>query len=113
MYFEINLAMYAVLGLLFLEGVSNYRIPVLVGAFRKQILNQDYEYVDAGLVENAKYNIESERIWRIFISSVVFITYFAFGALWFVPWFMGFTIVGAGLSGICPVLFVIHWFGFK
>lgn len=113
MYFEFSIAMYIILGLLFVEGLSNYRVPILVGLLRKHVFMQDYEYVDVGLVEHPKYNLESERVWRIFISTAVFLSYFLIDALWFVPWFMGFTIVGAGLSGVCPVLFVIHWFGFK
>ncbi len=113
MYFELDAAMYGLLSILFLEGVTNFRLPILLGAFRQHMLKQNYRYVDIGLVENAKYNFEAERVWRIFISLAFFASYYLIGVLWFVPWFMGFTIVGAGLSGVCPVLYVIHWLGFR
>ena len=113
LYFEYQLAMYGIIGLLFFEGLTNIRIPMLVGVIRKTLLKQDYAYADSGLVENSRFNIESERLWRIVVGTFLFIGYFLVEALWFFPWFMGFAIFGAGLSGVCPVLLAIRWLGFK
>jgi hypothetical protein len=33
--------------------------------------------------------------------------------LWFIPWFMGFAIMGAGASGVCPMILFLKWVGFK
>jgi len=105
--------MIAIIVLLFFEGLTNYRLPYLVGLVRKHVLKQDYDYADPFLVEGAKYNIESERVWRVVVGSFLFMGYFVIDALWFFPWFMGFAIFGAGLSGVCPVLLAVRWLGFK
>jgi hypothetical protein len=34
-------------------------------------------------------------------------------ALWFLPWFVGFALLGAGLSGICPMVIGLRWLGFR
>ena len=113
LYFDFDYAMYSIIGLLFVEGITNIRVPILVGLVRKNIFKQEYVYVDAALVENPKFNIESERLWRIIVGSFLCVGYFMVDALWFFPWFMGFAIFGAGLSGVCPVLLAIRWLGFK
>jgi len=113
LYFDLNYAMIAIIMLLFFEGLTDYRLPILVGLLRKHVLKQDYDYADPSLVDGAKYNIESERVWRVVVGSFLFIGYFVIDALWFFPWFMGFAIFGAGLSGVCPVLLAVRWLGFK
>jgi len=113
LYFELNYALYGIIVLLFVEGITNFRLPILTGMLRSGLLKPDYEYVDVALVEDSKFNLESERVWRIVVSSFLFIGYCLVEALWFFPWFMGFAILGAGLSGVCPVLLVIRWLGFK
>jgi len=113
LYFDYRMVMYFIIGVLLFEGVTNIRLPMMVGSFRKYVLKDNYAYADAGLVENPKFNIESERLWRLVVSLFLFIGYFLIDALWFFPWFMGFAIFGAGLSGVCPVLLAIRWLGFK
>jgi len=113
LYFEVDYALYGLIILLFVEALTNYRAPLLVALIRKHLLKQDYVYVDLALVENSKFNLESERVWRFVVASFLFISYFLVDALWFFPWFMGFAIFGAGLSGVCPVLLAIRWLGFK
>ena len=38
---------------------------------------------------------------------------FGYDMLWFFPWFMGFAILGAGASGVCPVLLGLKYIGFR
>jgi len=113
LYFDLNYVMYGIIGLLLFEGLTNLRVPVLVGLIRKNLLNQEYVYADLSLVENPRFNIDSERVWRATVGGFLFIGYFWIDALWFFPWFMGFAIFGAGLSGVCPVLLAIRWLGFR
>jgi len=113
LYFDLVYVMYGIIGLLFLEGITNLRLPILIGLVRKHAFNQNYVYVDRALVANSTFNLDSERIWRLVVGSFLFIGYVLFDLLWFFPWFMGFTIFGAGLSGVCPMLLVVRWLGFK
>lgn len=113
LYFDYKLALYGLIGLVYFEGLTNIRVPMVVGFIRRSVLKQDYIYADNALVENSKFKIESEQLWRIAVGLFLTIGYFLVDALWFFPWFMGFAIFGAGLSGVCPILMAIRWFGFK
>lgn len=113
LYFEFNYVLYGIIVILFAEGITNFRLPKLMGLIRRNWLKQDYTYVDDGLVENSKFNLESERVWRILVGVFLFIGFYLVEALWFFPWFMGFAILGAGLSGVCPMLLAVRWLGFK
>jgi len=33
--------------------------------------------------------------------------------LWLLPWFVGFALIGAGLSGICPMVLALRWLGLR
>ena len=113
LYFDYKLALYGLIGLVYFEGLTNIRVPMVVGFIRRTVLKQDYVYADNALLENSKFKIESEQLWRVAVGLFLTIGYFLVDALWFFPWFMGFAIFGAGLSGVCPILMAIRWFGFK
>ena len=57
--------------------------------------------------------MEAEQAWRLVVGLLLDVTFYFYDQLWFFPWFMGFAIFGAGLSGVCPVLLAIRWIGFK
>jgi hypothetical protein len=59
-------------------------------------------------------SFDAERVWRLTVGLMLLLSYDYLGdALWFMPWFMGFAILGAGASGVCPVLTVIKALGCK
>jgi len=65
-----------------------------------------------------RYNFDSFRAWRISVAIMLGGSYLLLNeqnieVVWFIPWFMGFAILGAGVSGVCPVLLLIRWIGFK
>jgi len=113
LYFELSWLMFALIGLLFAEGITNQGVPKLVCMFRKCITKQKTDYVDYGEVINSKFNIDSERVWRLIVGLFLLVSFSYVDALWWFPWFMGFAIFGAGLSGVCPVLIAIRWIGFR
>jgi hypothetical protein len=113
LYFDLRWLMYGVIGLLFLEGVTNQRVPQIVCALRNYIGNTSIQYVNNELVSSPRFNIESERVWRFVVGIFLLVSFVFVPALWWFPWFMGFAIFGAGLSGVCPVLLAIRWTGFK
>jgi len=99
---------------LLFEGITNIRLTTLLQKIR-------HKQISPGLaVFNTRRRISFDafRAWRL---SVVFFlggSFFLIHShniemLWFIPWFMGFAILGAGVSGVCPMLLLLRWFGFR
>lgn len=115
LYFEIPSAIPALIAVLLIEGISNYRIPMLVTRMRQAhavAFGDSSELMpDAQM---ARFGFEAERAWRLTVALMLAVSVYAFNEqLWFFPWFMGFAIFGAGLSGVCPVLISLKLLGFR
>lgn len=116
LYFEWNPAMMAVIGLLIFEGVSNWRVPALITRLRHR---EPFEFRDSlELIPERqtgpRFPFDAERAWRLVVSVMLIVSYFfLYEQLWFFPWFMGFAIFGAGISGVCPVLISLKFIGFR
>ena len=108
--FDLNLLMYFLITLLLLEGLTNWRIPLLINGLRRAPSNS----APVTKCHYYRYQFEAERAWRLLIGSLLGVTYiFFYQSLWFIPWFLGFAIVGAGASGICPMEFSLKRIGLK
>jgi len=109
LYFEIGYLMYFLIGMLFFEGATNLRVPLLLSKLRGA------SAADSNLSpiqHSFRFTFEAERAWRLIVGLMLLITYALFyDMLWFFPWFMGFAIFGAGASGVCPVLIGVKWVG--
>lgn len=117
LYFHVRYLMWALIGTLLVEGLTNLRIPRLVTALRQHNGMGETTLGRHELLPETschRFDFESERIWRLMIGMVLFISYVIFHELlWFLPWFLGFVILGAGVSGVCPGLSSLKWLGFK
>ena len=113
LYFEVKYVMWAIIGIAFLEGLTNFRIPKLVnGLLNKQA--DDSGEGSLGIKFKENIGFEAERGWRLLVATMLFLTYALFyEQVWFFPWFMAFAIFGAGVSGVCPMFLMFRWFGFK
>ena len=65
-----------------------------------------------------RFDFDAFLAWRLVVAvmlgvSFVLVRDYDIEVLWFFPWFMGFAILGAGVSGVCPVLLFIRWLGFR
>lgn len=109
LYFESVALMYSLVAMLLLEGVIQRSVPQLVGMAGVSAL----AYRPEPCNPQPRFGFEGELMWRMVVAVVLALTYYFYEYLWFFPWFMGFAIFGAGLSGICPVLMAIRWVGFK
>ncbi len=109
LYFSINNLVYFLTGLMILEGITNWRIPLLVN----KLLGISPK-TDVNAASNCKISLEAERIWRLMVGLAFLLTYVFFPEqLWFVPWFLAFVIFGAGASDVCPGLIAMKKVGCK
>jgi len=112
LYLEYAGLMYAIASVLLLESITNFRLPQLLCR-----IHTSPACIEANTLQNenmsSRFSIEAERIWRLLVGFLLLTTYYFYHQLWFFPWFMGFAIFGAGVSGVCPVLLSIRWAGFK
>ena len=113
--FDSPVLVYGLVVMMFVEGITNFRLPKVVCYVLKCVGpdHSNIEYIPDYANPDYKYQVESERIWRFVVGVVLLVSYYFYDQLWFFPWFMGFAIFGAGLSGVCPVLLGIRWAGFK
>jgi len=114
LYFDVDMMIYGLCLWLMFEGVSGV---TLTGLSAKFIVMKE----PVGLTvfrTQPRFNFEALRATRITIAvvlggSFLLLNEYEFDFLWFFPWFMGFAILGAGVSGVCPVLLINKWLGFK
>lgn len=113
LYFEFSWIMYGLIVLLLVEGITNQTVPRLVCMLRNALAKDEVSYVNYGQVANPKFSVDSERVWRLMVGLFLLVSFSYVDALWWFPWFMGFAVFGAGLSGVCPALLAIRWIGFR
>lgn len=114
LYLENDYLIYGLAALLILEGISGVRLTRMVQHARHVSL-------DTGLLvfnTRPRLDIDGLSAWRVFVAIVLVTSYtllheYGLEVIWFFPWFMGFAIMGAGASGICPVLLILRWAGFR
>ena len=101
--------MYALVGLLLFEGITNLRVPKVLVGLRS---GAAAEFDAASSNPNARISFEAERGLRLIVAALIVVPLTGFGSfLWLLPWFVGFALIGAGLSGICPMVLALRWLG--
>lgn len=114
LYLEINLMIYVLCLWLLFEGVSG----ILLTRMSHKVISLADPVGLTTFRTQQRFNFEALRATRIVIASFLGGAFFLLNeydieVLWFFPWFMGFAILGAGVSGVCPILLVNKWIGFK
>jgi small-conductance mechanosensitive channel len=108
LYFDLTYFMYGLISLIFVEGITNWRVPLLVNRFMQP------PGADVPPIEpfDFRWPLQVERAWRLVVAFMLFLTAVLFNeVVWFLPWFMGFAILGAGVSGVCPMLLGLRFSG--
>ncbi len=114
LYIEIDLLIYGLCAWLVFEAVTNIRLTSLSQKLMKRSLSPGLTVFQT----KQKFDFDAFRAWRIMAplmlgGSFILLNEYQMEILWFFPWFMGFAIMGAGVSGICPMLLMIRWVGFR
>jgi hypothetical protein len=113
LYFDLSGLIYALIIVVLLEGITNLRIPVLISEMR---FNNSGDATEGtlGITFKERFGFDAERAWRLLLGSVLTVVYvFFYDEVWYLAWFMGFAILGAGLSGVCPLFISLKWAGFR
>ncbi len=104
---------YALVALLLFEGVTNLRVPGVLAGVRAGAASSVAEAA-ADANPNARVAFEAERGLRLIVATLILIPMSGVADfLWFLPWFVGFALIGAGLSGICPMVLALRWLGLR
>jgi len=113
LYFDLPGLIYALIIVVLLEGITNLRIPVLISEIRFENSGDSTEGT-LGITFRERFGFDAERAWRLLLGSVLIVVYvFFYDKVWYLAWFMGFAILGAGLSGVCPLFISLKWAGFR
>lgn len=104
--------MYAFMGLLLFEGITNWRVPVVVSRLR---YGKNYRMPHEKDDDSGKfYFLEAERVLRFVVVLFLLVTYILYYDLfWFFPWFVAGMLIMAGITNICPMAMFLKWMGFK
>lgn len=112
LYFDLYSVLYALIGLSLFEGITNLRVPCVVSRVRNRECNP-FEG-SLGIAFKAHTRFEAERGLRILVAAFMGLSLIIMpDTLWFFPWFMGFAITGAGISGVCPMFLALKWAGLR
>ncbi len=113
LYFDLPVLVWGLVGLMVFQGITNWRVAYLVSRFRygpAYVLPRCCRPVPN--IPTNRINFEAERALCLVIAVLVSSSYGSL-SLWFIPWFVGFGLLGAGMSGICPMIMGLRWVGFR
>jgi len=114
LYFEENILIYVLSIWLLFEGITG----ILLTRVSQKLIPIDDPLGLTTFRTQQRFNFEAIRATRIIIAFFLGGAFFLLNEydiemLWFFPWFMGFAIFGAGVSGVCPIILMTKWVGFK
>lgn len=115
LYLGINEMIYAISGWFIFEAITDIRLTTMT----QQLIY--HRPVPAGLTvfqTTPRFEFDAYRAMRFMAAMMLGISFlllkeYNIEVLWFIPWFMGFAIMGAGASGVCPMVLFLKWAGFK
>jgi hypothetical protein len=111
--FDLKPAVYGLIAWLAFEVATNQRLTAIVSHLRfgdRDILNK----ANTDGACQCRFNFEAERALRLVLVLLLTLSYVLFfRQLWIVTWFVGFALVAAGLSGICPMIMTLRKLGFR
>lgn len=114
LYIEVEIMIYLLCIWLLIEAITDIRLTTLTQKLTHNPLPVGLTLFHA----HQRIDYDALRAWRISVAVMLGISFLLLNeydieVVWFIPWFMGFAILGAGVSGVCPVLLLLRWLGFK
>jgi hypothetical protein len=113
-YYDQRTILAFLVGYLVFEGLTNWRMPLVIARLRKQSIPPCGSTLMCGAREHLKFNFDAERAWRLLVAATLITALFVLPqTLWWMAWFVGFALLGAGVSGVCPMLVALKVAGFR
>ncbi|MEE9423236.1 MAG: YgaP-like transmembrane domain [Gammaproteobacteria bacterium] len=113
-YYDQLIILACLVGYLVFEGLTNWRLPLMIARFRKQTLPTCGSTLLGGDKTHLRFNVDAEQAWRLMVAvTLVTSLYVLPQTLWWMAWFVGFALLGAGISGVCPMLMALKVAGFR
>ncbi|BAZ93836.1 aspartate-semialdehyde dehydrogenase [Thiohalobacter thiocyanaticus] len=109
LYLQQPLPIYIYMGVLLFEGLTNWRIPIIVSRLR-----YGSDYRDPFTGNCPRFGFDAERMLRLIVFVLLLASYVGLPEVaWFFPWFIGFMLFMAGMTNICPMVMGLRWLGFR
>ncbi len=112
-FLESMTPIYALVVLMLFEGITNWRIPIIITRLR---YGKDYKnYLEQPACPRGVLGkLEAERMLRFIVTIFVLISFFVVPDLiWFMPWFVAGMLILAGITNICPMVMFLRWAGLR
>lgn len=111
LYLQADALVYVYIGILLFEGLTNWRLPLLVSKLR---FGAGVRAADALHPDCARFSFDAEQVLRLVVALLLMLSFVLFTEqTWFFPWFIGFMLFMAGLTNICPMVMGLRWLGFR
>jgi hypothetical protein len=111
LFFRLDQWIYVYIGVLIFEGLTNWRVPIVVSKLRYGSAYQSTDSLDGSL---GRISFDAERALRLIVALMLIGTFVLFPEqTWFFPWFIGFMLFMAGMTNICPMVMGLRAVGFK
>lgn len=112
LFFRMDYAIWMLIIIMTFEAITNWRIPILVS---KALYSNNMIEVSEG--ENPNFSIEydAERMlrWVVMLLTLLSVLKPVEHLFWYFPWFVGLTLIIAGVTGICPMVMALRKIGMK
>jgi hypothetical protein len=110
---ENMLPIFALVTLLLLEWVTNYRLSYLISRIRYGTHYRRYFSINGkGMYGVGEF--DAERTLRLVISGFVLASFYILpDYIWFMSWFVAGMLLLAGITNICPMLMFLRWVGLR
>ena len=111
LYFNFEVGVYFYIGVLVFEGVTNWRVPMVVSRIR---YGSGYSASDNLSPGCSRIPFDAERVLRLIVAVLLIVTFVIFkDPTWIFPWFIASMLLLAGITNICPMVMGLQWMGFR
>ena len=111
LYFDFELGVHVYIGVLLFEGLTNWRIPLIVSRLRYGTGYSSAEALSPGC---SRISFDAERVLRLIVAVLLIATFVLLkDTTWIIPWFVASMLLVAGITNICPMVMALQWMGFR